>query len=679
MNEGDGSPTPPPQGGTSPTPPPQGGTSPTPSMMDQIRVSMQQNMSQLLQKAEQEEERWRNKIASFEAEMQENINSFLDERSTLEAKVESLECALYDKQQHINSLLQEIDSLEERVESMEHGLCDRRQDINMLVEENNTLEDKVESMECTLEERQQNINSLQQENDMLQDKVKDLEHTLYERQQSVNNLLQVKGNLEAKVQDLEQTCALYEKQENIKSLQHEKSKLDAKVEDLECKMSEREQNINSLLQENNMLQAKVQDLEHTLHERQQSINRFQNSNDMLQDKVENLEETLYERQQNINSFVQENNMLQDKVEDLKETLYERRQIINSLLQVKSNQEAKVQDLEHTLRNKQQNIESFRQENNNLLRSKWDLRRTLHESSYTMRIRQKNGRALIISNTQFTELRERTGAEGDPQKLAEAFRSLPVDIEVKTRQNLDLSTMQHVLREEANRDHTDEDFFICSIMTHGAQGKVFATDGFSADLLDILSLFNGKRCPSLKGKPKLFFIQACQGDRRQTAVEIAGAQDSDANPSPIQAYFSTEADFFLALATVPGYVAYRRDDGADFVNILAKVLKEQGKSQDLMSMMATISKELNAKYEYSPFCCTTLRHKLFFKLYAHTWNHLPTCTCTLYPTIETPNHGLEYRTRPHTVYTTTGISNYRVEFRPELTYPLRLPALYPTRQ
>ncbi|XP_066295360.1 caspase-8-like [Branchiostoma lanceolatum] len=482
----------------------QGEESTTPSVLDQIKL-MQGNMSQMLQKAEQEEEGWKNQIASLEAQ----INSLLQEKGMLEAKVEGLYDALYTEQQNTQSLEQENGTLE-------HSLNDMQENVISLQKENSTLVAKVQNMDTT---------------------VQVLEQTLYETQENTNSLKEENGTLVAKVQNMDTT-----------------------VQVLEQTLYETQENINSLKEENGTLVAKVESTD---------------------TEVQNLQQTLYERQETINSLQQDNCTLEEQVRELEETKWMHIQQINYF---------KI--------------------------SKEDLQNTLYSSSYQMRCRfqpETNGRALIINNTRFTtsEMSERTTAEGDPQKLAEAFLSQEVNIDVKTHQNLDLSTMLYVLQDEANRDHSGEDFFSCCIMTHGTQGKVFAADGFSAELLDILSLFNGSRCPSLMGKPKLFFIQACQGDKDQT-VEIAGAH-SDANdsPSPILAYLSTEADFFLALATVPGYVAYRREGGADFVNVLANVLKEDGKSQDLMSMMATVSRELNERYMYSPFCSTTLRHKMFF--------------------------------------------------------------------
>jgi len=44
-----------------------------------------------------------------------------------------------------------------------------------------------------------------------------------------------------------------------------------------------------------------------------------------------------------------------------------------------------------------------------------------------------------------------------------------------------------------------------MLSHGDEGVFYGTDG-SLELKSLTSLFRGDRCPSLVGKPKLFFIQ-----------------------------------------------------------------------------------------------------------------------------------------------------------------------------
>ena len=58
---------------------------------------------------------------------------------------------------------------------------------------------------------------------------------------------------------------------------------------------------------------------------------------------------------------------------------------------------------------------------------------------------------------------------------------------------------------AGQDHSDADCFAMAILSHGDEVGVYATD----DVIP-LHMFTGllkeEKCPSLAGKPKLFFIQ-----------------------------------------------------------------------------------------------------------------------------------------------------------------------------
>ena len=72
-------------------------------------------------------------------------------------------------------------------------------------------------------------------------------------------------------------------------------------------------------------------------------------------------------------------------------------------------------------------------------------------------------------------------------------------------------MKGVIIDESKQDHSDEDCFIVFILTHGSKGFVYGTDGGKLSIEDdIVAPFCGDRCKSLLNKPKIFFIQACQG-------------------------------------------------------------------------------------------------------------------------------------------------------------------------
>ncbi|XP_035698675.1 caspase-8-like [Branchiostoma floridae] len=228
-------------------------------------------------------------------------------------------------------------------------------------------------------------------------------------------------------------------------------------------------------------------------------------------------------------------------------------------------------------------------------------------------RKPCGVAVIINNIHFEDMATRDGAEGDTDRLREAFESL--GFTAMTFIDLDHSKMVASIKDQGKTDHSNYDCFVCCVMSHGTTGKVFSSDDVGIDICELMKTFNANKCPSLKGKPKLFFIQACQGKKIQgkECVEV----DLDATPGddvPLN-FICHEADFFLGLSTVPGYVARRDQDGAPYVQHLAKLLKDFGPSHDLLAIMAMVCDKMNDinddKCGWISSNHSTLRKKVFF--------------------------------------------------------------------
>ncbi|XP_078615852.1 caspase-8-like isoform X3 [Branchiostoma floridae x Branchiostoma japonicum] len=207
------------------------------------------------------------------------------------------------------------------------------------------------------------------------------------------------------------------------------------------------------------------------------------------------------------------------------------------------------------------------------------------SSYDMS-RAPRGVCVIINNIHFEDMAERDGAEGDTDRLRETFDSL--GFTVVTFRDLDHAKMVATMKDQGKADHSNYDCFVCVIMSHGTMGKVYSSDDVGIDICELMKPVNAKKCPSLKGKPKLFFIQACQGEKIQRK-EGFDHGEYDAKPVP---FICHEADFFLGLATVPGYVARRDQDGAPYVHHLAKLLKDFGPTHDLSAIMAMVCDKMN---------------------------------------------------------------------------------------
>jgi len=88
----------------------------------------------------------------------------------------------------------------------------------------------------------------------------------------------------------------------------------------------------------------------------------------------------------------------------------------------------------------------------------------------------------------------------------------------------------------------------AVLSHGEQGIIFAKDAPYKPEDNLWGRFTGDRCKTLASKPKLFFIQACQGDRLDSGVHLRTQVDSGSSHSfKIPVY----ADILIAYSTIPG--------------------------------------------------------------------------------------------------------------------------------
>ncbi|RXM31561.1 Protein FAM171B [Acipenser ruthenus] len=127
-----------------------------------------------------------------------------------------------------------------------------------------------------------------------------------------------------------------------------------------------------------------------------------------------------------------------------------------------------------------------------------------------------------------------------------------------------------------QDHSNRDCFVCCILSHGSKGTIAGTDGCSVPIREITSYFTGLKCPTLVKKPKVFFIQACQGGNYQQSVRVQGdcevhelepEEDTGTNTIP------NDSDFLLGMATLEDYVSFRiAAKGSYYIQALCKNLE-----------------------------------------------------------------------------------------------------------
>lgn len=137
-------------------------------------------------------------------------------------------------------------------------------------------------------------------------------------------------------------------------------------------------------------------------------------------------------------------------------------------------------------------------------------------------------------------------------------------------------LEEILQNYKRRSDLDDgDCFVFCVLTHGQFGAVYSSDGVLIPIRKITSHFTARECPGLANKPKLFFVQACQGEEIQPSIYIkTDAINPELTNPPLQDSVPDEADFLLGLATVPGYVSFRhKKEGSWYIQSLCNHLKD----------------------------------------------------------------------------------------------------------
>ena len=109
---------------------------------------------------------------------------------------------------------------------------------------------------------------------------------------------------------------------------------------------------------------------------------------------------------------------------------------------------------------------------------------------------------------------RYGSDGDRDKLAETFKMLGHNVVIY--ENLKYHQL-HATMKKVSEDFRQYDALVVCILSHGKKDSIFTSDCIPVTLDEIKSYFCGISC--LVDKPKLFFLQACQGEENQSILHF----------------------------------------------------------------------------------------------------------------------------------------------------------------
>lgn len=205
-----------------------------------------------------------------------------------------------------------------------------------------------------------------------------------------------------------------------------------------------------------------------------------------------------------------------------------------------------------------------------------------------------GFALIINNTKFDKIPDRLGPgpEQQGEDLAAVLRK--IGFEVDLEENLKRDGMKAAICKFLNHSHGKANCALMAIMSHGNSQGIFGTDWDNPmKPIDVQSLKHGLLIhEDLKGKPKVFILDACRGDADQDATnaEIADkakADKSKANPGV--------EDEITLCASVEGFKSYYNTlSGSYMIKHVIDVFEEYYQSGTVEDMFTRVAGLVNSE-------------------------------------------------------------------------------------
>ena len=274
---------------------------------------------------------------------------------------------------------------------------------------------------------------------------------------------------------------------------------------------------------------------------------------------------------------------------------------NSRLQQENNRlQQENQLLYQELNAKQQRIEEMQQREQERSRAQYISMGERYQMD-----KSPHGIAVIINNHAFystnpgdSPMPNRRGSQVDEDKLCTIWKYLGYDVLVL--KNRTASNLLEDLYKIAARSHSKYDSFVCCILSHGYRGGVYGADSKPVELTTITSLFEGRNCSTLIGKPKMFFIQACRGGDEDKGV-FPNDDDEVQRDGKDDKSLPSNADFLLAHSTASGMTSYRSETfGSWYISILCDVLKDHALSFHLLDMLTMVNDRISDAYTSKGF-------------------------------------------------------------------------------
>jgi len=210
------------------------------------------------------------------------------------------------------------------------------------------------------------------------------------------------------------------------------------------------------------------------------------------------------------------------------------------------------------------------------------------------------KVIIFNQKKFVsrlQLGERRGTEVDVRTIQQTFKSL--DWEIDLHNDLTVAQIRKVILQDIQLSETEISALAIFILSHGEDnGTIFASDyPFRVDH-DILFPLAADKSPGLAGKPKLIFVQACQGQATDPGSSVDGRRRRHTSTDSTAAYkIPNYADFLIYQASFWDHYSFRSPEtGSWLIQSLCSAIDTSGPDQSLMDILLDVSRHVAVNKE-----------------------------------------------------------------------------------
>ena len=193
-----------------------------------------------------------------------------------------------------------------------------------------------------------------------------------------------------------------------------------------------------------------------------------------------------------------------------------------------------------------------------------------------------GRVFILFNSRFFSENEK-----DVLRLNDTLTKLNFKVNIYVDKTAD--ELKTCIKDMSENDYENVGCVLVFIMSHGDDYKIFGIDGEAVNLTDFLDPFESKK--SLKGKPKLFFFNACRGKSYSSIHQDTLDQEEMNTQENIQLinemiYTPNGPDFLYSFSDF--------ENGSMFIQILCDMIEKYKSTKHILDMLTCINKEMTLK-------------------------------------------------------------------------------------